>query len=290
MDRLSFIAHKGKPILLLDFRGASGAEMLPLMDEIKRLVTAEPPNSVLILTLMQGARFTKEAFDRMKQVATYNRPHVRRSAIVGAESLPQVWYNALRSFTQREFPTFATEEEAKNWLVSDQGAPAATPPEAPAATALARRPAIFSLPAPARFLLLVIALNLCRYLIGFPLERLFLPKTLFAEMQRHADFFNTAFTTADWVTSYFYNFMMWLACELVFVLMRPALGGSAMLKSFKVYALMWLFFASLSAVYMNHYRVARMFYLYNLLDAVLAFAIVATANGWLYPIFFRSRE
>jgi arginine exporter protein ArgO len=56
---------------------------------------------------------------------------------------------------------------------------------------------------------------------------------------------------------------------------------SDLVASLKTFALGWLFFASVSAIYMNHYSHPKDFYLWNILDAVLAFLIVAVANGLL---------
>lgn len=64
--------------------------------------------------------------------------------------------------------------------------------------------------------------------------------------------------------------------------MRPALRGSDLIASFKALGLMWVFFASLSAVYMNHYSHPRAFYAWNIADALLTFFIVAVGNGMLY--------
>jgi len=133
-----------------------------------------------------------------------------------------------------------------------------------------------------RFLALVILLNVIRYLVVGPIESVtFLPH-LFGEMEKHAAYFATEFTTVDWVTSYFYNFMMWMAAVWVFHLMRPVLKGSDLTASLKVFSLMWLFFASVSAVYMNHYSHPKLFYIVNVADALLVFGLVGAANGLLY--------
>ena len=44
----------------------------------------------------------------------------KRTAFVGAESLPQVFYQALKTFSQREFLRFETLEEAMDWLVGEE--------------------------------------------------------------------------------------------------------------------------------------------------------------------------
>lgn len=117
----------------------------------------------------------------------------------------------------------------------------------------------------AKFLALVMMINVIRYVFGVPFERLLIFERLFGEMEKNPLCFNTEFTHFDWTTSYFYNFMMWLAITWVFVNMHAALTGGPMLKSFKVYGLMYLFYASLSAIYMNHYRHQQTFYTYNIL-------------------------
>jgi hypothetical protein len=138
-----------------------------------------------------------------------------------------------------------------------------------------------------KFLALVVALNIVRYVVSWPFEALLIFGPLFGAMEKSAAYFNTNFTSLDWVTSYFYNFMMWLTASWVFVKMHPALNGNYFVKSLKVYGLMYLFFTSLSAIYMNHYSHPKDFYFYNILDGLIAFSIVAVANGWLYPLFFK---
>jgi hypothetical protein len=56
---------------------------------------------------------------RAKEVAVFDRPFVKRAALVGAESLPKVFYEAVKTFSRREFPRFKTREEALDWLVKE---------------------------------------------------------------------------------------------------------------------------------------------------------------------------
>lgn len=138
-----------------------------------------------------------------------------------------------------------------------------------------------------KFLALVIILNIIRYAYAYlPIEQLaFLP--MFGVMEANPSYFNMNFSTTDWVTSYFYNFMLWLTCTWVFVLLHPRLRGHLVLRALKVYGLMFFLFASISTIYMNHYSHPKEFYLYSILDSLLVFPIVAIATGLLYPIFFR---
>ena len=120
MERVRFIDRDGHRILLLDCTDCGPAELLEVFEQAKLTIAAEPPHSLLTLADFTGAQFNKKAADQMKVSATYNRSHVRRSAIVGMEDLPDVYYHNLVSFSARDFPSFKTREEAIDWLVGDK--------------------------------------------------------------------------------------------------------------------------------------------------------------------------
>jgi hypothetical protein len=118
-DRVGFIVHKGKQVLVFDFTNCTPEEVKSVTDEVVRIVTAQPENSVLVLADFAGAQFSKDAVTRIKEVTTYDRPYVKRAAWVHAGSLPKVFYEAIKTFSQREFPTFETREQALDFLVQD---------------------------------------------------------------------------------------------------------------------------------------------------------------------------
>ena len=121
MDRVRFITHQGKQILLTDLTNCAAEEVIELLTEVQRIVTAQPHKSVLTLGEFTGAEFSRAAVTRMKEVAVFDRPYVKRAAFVGAESLPEVFYEALKTFSQREFRKFKTREEAMDWLIREEG-------------------------------------------------------------------------------------------------------------------------------------------------------------------------
>ena len=121
MDRVRFITHQGKQILFIDVTNCAAEEVIELLTEVQHIVTAQPPKSVLTLSDLTGAQFSRSAVTRMKEVAVFDRPYVERAAFVGAQSLPKVFYEALKTFSQREFCKFKTREEAMDWLVGEEG-------------------------------------------------------------------------------------------------------------------------------------------------------------------------
>jgi hypothetical protein len=126
MERVRFITHRGKRVLLIDHSGSTPDEIRRTMDEVEVIVGSEPPNSLLTLSDFTGTQFDKTSADRMKVVAAKDRPHVRRAALVGAENIPNVYYRNLESFAARRFPMFKTREEALDWLTGDDTEAAAS--------------------------------------------------------------------------------------------------------------------------------------------------------------------
>jgi hypothetical protein len=118
-DRIQFITHQGKQILQVDLSNCSGSEVATIVRAVPELVTTRPRNSVLILSHFTGASFDEEAVRLMKEAAVFDKPFIKKTAWVGAEDLPDVFSESIRSFSRRDFPSFETREEALTWLVKD---------------------------------------------------------------------------------------------------------------------------------------------------------------------------
>jgi hypothetical protein len=118
-ERIRFIEHLGKQILLVDVSHCSAREVETLARLVPSYVTSEPLGSVLLLADFTGAEFSRVAIDRLKESAVFDRPHLKRSAWVGIAKLPNVFYEHIKSFSRRDLPTFQTREEAMDWLVKD---------------------------------------------------------------------------------------------------------------------------------------------------------------------------
>jgi hypothetical protein len=119
-ERLRFIEHSGKRVFVIDFSQCSRDEMLTLLNDIQDTVGEEARGSVLILADFHGAQVDKAVATRMKEVLVFDRPYVRRTAWVGTEGLPKVFYENFKTFSQRDFPTFKTREEALESLTKEQ--------------------------------------------------------------------------------------------------------------------------------------------------------------------------
>ena len=118
-ERIRFIDHLGKKILLVDFSNCPANEVERIARAVPDYVTVNPRGSVLVLTDFSGASFDRDALRAMKETAVFDKPFVRKSALLGTESLPAPFYEELISFSRRELLILKTREEALDWLAAD---------------------------------------------------------------------------------------------------------------------------------------------------------------------------
>jgi hypothetical protein len=117
--RIQFITHQKKQVLLVNLSNCSAAEVADIVRAVPDYVTSEARDSVLVLSDFTGASFDEESIRAMKESAVFDKPYVKKSALVGAETLPRVFYENLRAFSRREFPQFKNRQEALQWLVGE---------------------------------------------------------------------------------------------------------------------------------------------------------------------------
>jgi len=117
MERSRFIEHKGKKIYKIDCSDCKPADIHPLIDECARIVRAQPPKSVLTMTIAGGGKFDNDIVGKLKELTKGNDPYVKKAAVVGMSGLYKVVLMAVSMFSKREFHMFDTEEEAKDFLV-----------------------------------------------------------------------------------------------------------------------------------------------------------------------------
>ena len=117
--RIQFITHNRKQILFVDLSKCSASDVEEIARQVPDHVMTQPRGSVLLLTDFTGASFDDEALRTMQASAVFDKPYIKKTAWIGAESFPSQFYERLKSFSRREFPSFKTREEALDWLVAD---------------------------------------------------------------------------------------------------------------------------------------------------------------------------
>jgi len=118
-ERIRFIDHHGKRTLLVDLSNCSADEVEETVRGAPDYITIEPPGSVLVLTDFTGASFDRDALRAIKETAVFDKPFVKKSALIGTEDLPASFYDELTSYSRRDLLIFKTREEALDWLASD---------------------------------------------------------------------------------------------------------------------------------------------------------------------------
>ena len=122
MDRVRFLTHQGKQVLLVDYSGCARQTVLDILKQRQNIVLAQPPGSVLLLVDVTGSQFSKDEIEEVKKVAVRERDRVKRAAVVGVESVPKVLVDSVRTFAAREYRPFPTREAALDWLVKEDDA------------------------------------------------------------------------------------------------------------------------------------------------------------------------
>ena len=122
-ERIRFFEHEGHRILLVDLSNCTAREVEEITRRVPDYVTTQPLGSTLILTDFGGASFDRDSLIAMKEAAVFDKPYVKKSALVGTESLPREFYESMKSFSRRELPIFDSREEALKWLVGNSEPP-----------------------------------------------------------------------------------------------------------------------------------------------------------------------
>jgi len=126
MERVRVEMWLGKRIVVVDGTDVTGEEYATTLRQGSAFVTQQPPNSILLATVVTRARFGAGAAEHIKAYSRAIRPFVTASAVVGLSPLQRVIFSAVRPFLHATVRDFATLDEAKGWLVAAAG-PAKTP-------------------------------------------------------------------------------------------------------------------------------------------------------------------
>jgi hypothetical protein len=118
-DPIRFIDHQGQRILLVDLSHCPINQLEKLIRSVPDYITIQPLASVLVLTDFTGAAFDRDAIRAVKETAVFDKPFVKKSALVGMEGLPASFYEELQSFSRRDMTIFKNRDAALAWLVGD---------------------------------------------------------------------------------------------------------------------------------------------------------------------------
>jgi len=111
-----FIAHGGKRILKADYSGVERGELFEAFSATGRVVTAAPPRSVRVLSILRGD-LNAEVVAALKRLSASNAPHVLAVAVVGTSFWNLAVVN-IQAQGRTDIRLFEDEREALDWLAS----------------------------------------------------------------------------------------------------------------------------------------------------------------------------
>jgi hypothetical protein len=119
MERIQFITHKDKRVLLEDFTNMKpGAEFSETIQKAQALIAKQPPKSVLALFDATGTTFNNEVLAQMKEFTKANTPYVKLATVVGITGITNIALAAVSKFSGREFHSFKTRAEALEYMAT----------------------------------------------------------------------------------------------------------------------------------------------------------------------------
>lgn len=118
-ERLRFLNRNGKQILFADLSNCSARTVEEVIRKIPDIVATLPLGSALVLGDFTGASFDEDAVMALKETAVFDKPYVKKSALVGTASLPKYVYDGMKSFARREWGVFHSRAEAFEWLIRE---------------------------------------------------------------------------------------------------------------------------------------------------------------------------
>ena len=106
-------------MLFIDYAGCDIAMLKAVTEEMHRVISQEPPNSVLTLNDVTDTSFDSESVAVLKSKVAANAPYVKRAAVIGISGLQQLIYEGIQKFSERKIPSFNTRQQALEYLVKE---------------------------------------------------------------------------------------------------------------------------------------------------------------------------
>ncbi len=116
MCPFGFVCHKGKRIAVVDCSNATPEEAISIMRDAQQRMALLHMDSLLVLTVTVNSKSSEESRDVARQFIISYAPHVRASAVVGADGTGDV-FRGPAGQERHPLEAFATQVEAMDWLV-----------------------------------------------------------------------------------------------------------------------------------------------------------------------------
>ncbi len=129
MARTCFIEHQERQIVFMNFACLTDVdEALAAIEEARQFVAAQPRRrNLLTLVDVTGATQDKRAIDALQALAEHDKPWVLAGAVVGVSAIKRMLFKLIVMMSGRKLATFASLDDAKDWLVQQWVPPSSVP-------------------------------------------------------------------------------------------------------------------------------------------------------------------
>lgn len=119
--RSVWIDHNGKRIFYQDFSKNfyNAPAVKKELAEVQKVVTAEPRDSVLVLSDFRDTNVGNELLSSMNEASNATKAYVHKTAVLGVTGMKRKLADLLTALTGQPLKYFDDIEAAKNWLVED---------------------------------------------------------------------------------------------------------------------------------------------------------------------------
>lgn len=117
----TWIEYKGKKIFFQDFSKNfyNSAAVKAELEEVQKIVKAQPADSVLVLTDMRDTNIGSDLLPVMNAASSATKSHVHKTAVLGVTGMKRKLADLLTALTGQPLKYFDDIEAAKHWLVEE---------------------------------------------------------------------------------------------------------------------------------------------------------------------------
>jgi hypothetical protein len=116
--RSTWIEHNGKKVLYQDFSKNffNSAAVRAELEDVQKIVTAQPLNSVLVLSDFRDTNVGSDLLSAMNTASAATKDHIQKTAVLGVTGMKRKLADLLTALTGQPLKYFDDIESAKNWL------------------------------------------------------------------------------------------------------------------------------------------------------------------------------
>ena len=112
-----WINYKGKKIFYVNCSHLDPKSLAVEFEAVEKIITAEPLNSVLILTDVRGFITSPAALDAFKQSTARLKKYIRKETAIGITGVKNKFLESIQQFSGVKPVVFDDIDQAKEWLV-----------------------------------------------------------------------------------------------------------------------------------------------------------------------------